>query len=63
MRESLGVDSAGLGPLISARGWKLESGIVKIALNDDNTAKAKKVDVSGVMGNDQMTKILTSIAS
>jgi len=61
--ESLGLDSAGFAVLTSSRGWTLDGGTVKIALNDDNTAKAKKVDVSGAMAFDQMTKILSSIAS
>lgn len=63
LQDSLGLDSAALASLISTQGWTVHDSIVKITLNDDNTAKPKKVDVSGAMGNDQMTKILASIAS
>jgi len=62
--ESLGLSNASaLQPLVSSKGWAVEGDMVRISLNDDNTAKPKKVDVSGSMGNDQMTKILSSIAS
>ena len=64
VQASLGLsDAAALKKLVSSKGWTVEGDVVKISINDDNTAKPKKVDVSGAMGYDQMTKILSSIAS
>lgn len=64
VKESLGVsDDAALQKFVGAKGWAVEGSVVKISLNDDNTATPKKVDVSGAMGYDQMTKMLSSISS
>ena len=64
LRDSLGLASEGeLTALVSARGWTVEGDLVKIKLNDDNTAKPKRVDASEAMSLPQMTKILASVAS
>ena len=48
VKESLGVsDDAALQKFVGAKGWAVEGSVVKISLNDDNTATPKKVDVSG----------------
>jgi len=60
VRDSLGVDAGQLTKLVAARGWTCEGGLVKVTLNDDNTAKPKKPDERGVLRFDQMTKILSS---
>ena len=64
LRASLGFGEgdAAFGALVKARGWTIDGDIVKIALNDDNTAKPKKAAVRGAMGFDQMTKILSSVS-
>ena len=64
LRASLGVDSdAAFKALVEKRGWTIAGDLVKIALNDDNTAKPKRVDASDTMNLAQMTKILASVAS
>ena len=59
----LAVGDAAADALIQGRGWTVEGDLVKIAPNDDNTAKPKHVDASGPMDVGQMTKILASVAS
>ncbi|KAL1515425.1 hypothetical protein AB1Y20_002051 [Prymnesium parvum] len=62
--SSLGLtDEAVLKKHVEGKGWTIDGDLVRISLNDDNTAKPKKVDVSGTLGYDQMTKILSSISS
>jgi len=64
LRASLGLESDDeFSALIKARGWTAADGLVKIALNDDNTAKPKRVDANDTMNLAQMTKILASVAS
>lgn len=64
VQASLGLsDPVAIQKLVSSEGWTIEGDVVKISINDDNTAKPKKVDVSGAMGYDQMTKILSSIVA
>ena len=62
--SSLGFSAgdAAYAKLVKERGWTVDGDVVKIALNDDNTAKPKRVDASGTMDFAQMTKILTSVA-
>lgn len=48
------------GAYLSKRSWALEAGIVKLTLNDDNTAKPRKPDEGSMLRFDQMTKILSS---
>jgi len=62
LRESLGLGAdAELGALIEVRGWTLAGDLVKIALNDDNTAKPKRVDAGEAMSLAQMHKILSAV--
>ena len=58
--ESLNVKVAELGEYLSKRSWALEGGVVKVNLNDDNTAKPRKPDEGSMLRYDQMTKILSS---
>ena len=60
--ESLNVSSDVLSGLVSARGWAREGGsLVRVKLNDDNTAKPRKLDEGDMLrGADQMSKILAS---
>jgi hypothetical protein len=62
VRESLNVDASQLQALIQARGWTLEGDVVKLTLNDDNTAKPKKPDeaAGGVLQFSQLSKLLSS---
>ena len=63
LRASLGYESEGdFGALVSSRGWSVDGDLIKIALNDDNTAKPKRVDAADTMSYAQMTKILASVA-
>ena len=59
---SLNVNSEVLTGLVSARGWAREEGnLVRVKLNDDNTAKPRKLDEGDMLrGADQMSKILSS---
>jgi len=63
LSESLGLadDAAAVAALVKARGWSTADGVVKIALNDDNTAKPKRVDAGEAMSREQMSKILASV--
>lgn len=46
--ESLGLtDMSALKQLVDSKGWSIDGDVVRISLNDDNTAKPKKVDVGG----------------
>ena len=63
MRESLNVEGEELQRLVAGRNWTCEGGVVKVTLNADNTAKPRKLDESGLLRDDQMTKILSSISS
>jgi len=65
LRASLGYGEgdAAFAELVKGRSWTVDGDIVKISLNDDNTAKPKRVDASGPMDFVQMTKILASVAS
>ena len=63
LTESLGVDDAALGALVSKRGWTVAGDTVKIKLNDENTAKPKRVEESASMSLEQMTKILASVSA
>lgn len=63
LRESLGLGSdAEVGPLVQKRGWTVAGDQVKIALNDDNQAKAKVAAESETMSLDTMAKILAATA-
>jgi len=61
--ESLNVGSAEMQQLVASRSWTCEGSVVKVTLNADNIAKPRKLDESGLLRGDQMTKILSSIAS
>jgi len=64
LRASLGLSSdAEVTKLAGSKGWSVSDGLIKIALNDDNTAKPKRVDASEAMSLPQMTKILACVAS
>ena len=52
-----------VAPLVKPRGWTVEGALVKIALNDDNTAKPKRVDAGEAMSTEQMVKILASVSA
>lgn len=61
VRESLNADAAQLQTLCSARGWKLEGGLVKVTLNDDNTAKARKPEEGGgTLKFEHLNKIMST---
>jgi len=49
--------------LLTERGWMVDGELIKIALNDDNTAKTAHIDSSEFISSVQMTSILSSIAS
>ena len=65
LRESLGLPAGGadaeLSKLVEPRGWTLAGDLAKIKLNDDNTAKPKRVEEGEAMSLEQMTKILASV--
>jgi translation initiation factor 3 subunit K len=63
LKASLGASDADFAALVKKRGWTVTGDLVKIALNDDNTAKPKRVDANDTMNLQQMTKILASISS
>ena len=62
LKASLGLGSDGeLSKLVATRKWTVEGDLVKIALNDSNTNKPKRVDAGEAMGLDAMSKILSSV--
>lgn len=63
LQASLGLGhESRLAALVEPRGWKLEGGLYKVALSDDNKAKPKHVESGDITVHD-MTKVLASITS
>jgi len=64
LRASLGFDSeADFTKLVGSKGWTIDGDRIQVALNDDNTAKPKRIDATDTMDFAQMKKILASVAA